>query len=377
MTRMNVARLVAVGEPLEVGTADKPVPGARDVLVRVEACGLVPGAHDVVSGRAPFVLPDLPSIFGLDVSGVIEAVGEHVVGPFVGQRVYVDPRLVCGTCRECRQQRTDLCRFACLRGYFAPSKEGVRLMNQYPVGGLAEYVVAPASSVATLPDNIDFVTAARFGHLGTSFAALRRGELGAGHTLVVNGVTGTLGVAAVMIALALGVTKIFGIGRDRDQMARVTALAPRRVETRSSEDGLDLVDWVRTRTAGLGADVLYDCSGRGQGRESTDALVEAVRTTGRVVVVSGDAEDDIVRSHPDILTDGVRVSGSNWFTSAEVDDMIAMIGAGVLDVSALEHRIFSLVDVHDAWEVVGSRPGGFTNVVVTPPIPTARPCHLG
>lgn len=196
---MDVARLVTVGEPLEVGTAPKPAPGPHEVIVRVEACGLVPNTFNVVNGRTPFILPRLPAVFGLDAAGTIEALGERVLNLRVGQRVYVDPHLTCGTCEGCR--REEGCELSCLRGCFAQTERAAQLLDQQAIGALAQYVPAAATAVVPLPESIDLPTAARFGYLGTSFAGLATAGLGPGRSLLVNGVTGTLGVAAVAIAL--------------------------------------------------------------------------------------------------------------------------------------------------------------------------------
>lgn len=102
MPQINVARLTALGQPLKLDKLEKPSPGPKEVLVKVEACSLVPNAHAIVTGKAA-EKPVLPCIFGLDVSGVIEAVGEHVLGLREGDRVYVDPYLACDTCHQCRR----------------------------------------------------------------------------------------------------------------------------------------------------------------------------------------------------------------------------------------------------------------------------------
>lgn len=99
MPNINVARVV------EIDRANKPVPGLNNVLVKVEACCLVPNAHNLVTngGKDRFALPDLPCVFGLDASGVVEAVGDRVFGIKPGDRVYVDPLLTCGNCHHCRR----------------------------------------------------------------------------------------------------------------------------------------------------------------------------------------------------------------------------------------------------------------------------------
>lgn len=365
MTKMNVARLVAIGQPLECGVADKPVPGPRDVLVRVAACGLVPNTANIVDGRTPLIVPELPAIFGLDVSGTIEAVGEQVVDLSEGERVYVDPYLSCETCHFCRQGKAEYCKSAALRGYMTWTPGGQKLLNTYPVGGFSEYVVSPHNKIVRLPDTVDFFIAAHFGYLCTSFAALRRAGMGPGKTVLINGATGTLGVAGAAIALGLGASRVLGIGRNQENLKKLRALAPGRVET-SSLTGQDAADWARSQTGGTGVDVIYDCMGFGTDASSTHALIRGIKDGGSLVLASAGVDGDITQSYYEILVYDVRAMGSIWFNSADVDLMCSMIGNGAINLSSMEHRQFTLNQVNDAIRLVRSRPGGFTNVVVTP-----------
>ena len=103
MPEINVARLVKLGQPLELGTVEKPRLRPTDVLVKVEACCLVPNSYNLVTGKAKLPIPDLPCIFGLDVAGTIESVGEHVLNLKAGDRVYVDPFMWCRSCHFCKK----------------------------------------------------------------------------------------------------------------------------------------------------------------------------------------------------------------------------------------------------------------------------------
>jgi alcohol dehydrogenase len=311
-------------------------------------------------------MQDLPAIFGLDASGTIEALGSQVLNLKVGDRVYVNPHLTCGTCHQCRGGRNDLCLFGALRGYFAMS-ESAELLNQYPIGALSQYLLSPASKVVVLPDSLDLLTAARLGYIGTSFGGLKKGNVGPGTTLLVNGATGTLGLAAVAIALGFGAVKIIGIGRNKERLAKLEEMSPikGRIVTRSSEDEDDLVEWVKERTEGVGVDALYDCLGVGAQANTTQDLIRgAIKAGGRAVLAAGGAEGEISQPYWDYLMRDVAIRGQIWFTDQEAEEMVALIGAGVIDFSFLEHQTFPLAEVNEALSAAGDRPGGFSNVVV-------------
>lgn len=245
---------------------------------------------------------------------------------------------------------------------------GNRLLEHYPVGGLSQYLLSPDANIAVLPESIDTATASRFGYLGTSFAGLKKANVGPGKTLLINGVTGTLGYGAVAIGLGLGCIKILGIGRNRERLTEVEGLSPQgRVVVCSSEDEGDIAEWVKHQTNGLGPDALYDCLGVGGDASTTSNLVGYVKQGGRVILAAGGAEGNIGgQPYFEVMMHNVAVLGTIWFNSAELDEMIALIDAGVIDVSFLRHKFFSLDEVNEAFSTVGARPGGAVNVVVQP-----------
>jgi alcohol dehydrogenase len=250
---------------------------------------------------------------------------------------------------------------------------GSDLLNMHPYGGLSQYVVSPDSKIALLPDSFDLHSAARLGYAGTSYAALKKAGVAAGSTVLINGVTGTLGVSAVAIALGLGATKILGIGRNPDRLKQVEAFSPKGTErvatfrsTEDNDDG-DAADWVKTQTAGLGVDAYIDCLGVGGAASTTEALVRsAVKVGGRAILVAGGAQGDISAPYYEWFMRDVALIGSVWFTDGEIDELIALIGAGVIDLSWLENQTFPLDKVNDALDAASDRPGGFINVVVIP-----------
>ena len=61
-----------------------------------------------------------------------------------------------------------------------------------------------------------------------------------------------------------------------------------------------------------------------------------------------------------------RLIGSAWFTAAEGDDMAALAGAGILDLSVFEHVRYPLTQINEAISGIAQRNGGFSNFVIEP-----------
>jgi NADPH2:quinone reductase len=145
-----------------------PVPRPGELLVRVRAAGVNPADWKL---RAGLYAGPLPGVFGREVAGSVEAVGDGVRGFAVGEQVF----------------------------------GGTSGM----VGGWAELARVDASFAAHRPASLAAVDAATLpAAAGTAFDALNRLRLPSGATLLINGAGGGVGVAAVQLAVARGLTVI-------------------------------------------------------------------------------------------------------------------------------------------------------------------------
>lgn len=124
--------------PLRLTERAVPRPGAGQMLIRVEACGVCRTDLHLVDGELPS--PMLPVIPGHEIVGRVAALGEGVVGFAVGQRVGV-PWLgwTCGECEYCLSGQENLCDAARFTGYTLD-------------GGYAEFTVADQRYCFALPD---------------------------------------------------------------------------------------------------------------------------------------------------------------------------------------------------------------------------------
>jgi alcohol dehydrogenase len=367
MAEMLAARLHKVGEPMRLEKLPIPRARANDVVVQVKACGFVPNLANVLAHWETWFpelpLPKLPAIFGLDVAGVVLEVGELVQHFKPGERVYVNPGLSCGSCAACRANDSLNCDNYTFRGYFGFGAQSQKLFAAYPFAGFAEFSASPQQQLVRLPSSVTFEQAARFGYLGTAYAALRKANTGPETSVLIDGISGTLGLGAALIALGRGVPRIFGTGRNKALLDKVKSLAPSRIEVAALGER-KTSEWVRERNGG-GVDVAVCCLGPGASGTVLVDSIYALRRGGTMVNIGGVGEKTVMDIHW-MMDEQISFVGSNWFSPGEGQALADMAAAGTLDLSVFEHQRFPLTDINSALADIPDRNGGFTNFVVVP-----------
>ncbi len=178
-------------EVLRVEEVAAPTPGASEVLVRVRAAGVNPVDAYVRTGTYARK-PDLPYTPGTDGAGEVEAVGGDVKGFKVGDRVYI---------------------------------AGDNAVATFSPGTYSEKTICRPTQLHPLPDRVTFGQGAAIGvPYGTAYRSLFiRAAARAGETVLVHGATGGVGIAAVELAHAHGMTVIGTGGSDRGLDGRARA----------------------------------------------------------------------------------------------------------------------------------------------------------
>ncbi|MGH9812508.1 MAG: alcohol dehydrogenase catalytic domain-containing protein, partial [Candidatus Acidiferrales bacterium] len=204
-------RVVQVGRPegpLELAEREIPAPGPGSVRIKVEACGICHSDSLTKEGLWPGI--HYPRVPGHEVAGIIDAVGESVGAWRVGQRVGVGWHGGhCGYCDSCR------------RGDFVTCQIAPQITGISYDGGYADYMIAPATVLALIPEGLSAVDAAPLMCAGiTTFNALRNSGARPGDTVAVLGVGG-LGHLGVQFAAKMGFrTVAIARGKDKEALAR-------------------------------------------------------------------------------------------------------------------------------------------------------------
>lgn len=212
-----------------------PTPGCGEVRVKIGACGLNFADLLMIKGQYQ-ERPALPVTLGMELAGVVDAIGPNVATPAIGARVAV----------------------------FAGQD------------GLAEYGVFAANQCLLLPDTMSMVHAAAFQvAYGTSHMALtHRARLQHGETLLVLGAAGGVGLTAVEIGKKLG-ARVIAVARGAEKLAAATAAGADVVFDSDTTD-------IKAACKDLGGvDVIYDAVGE----PMASAALRALRPEGRFLAI--------------------------------------------------------------------------------------------
>ena len=262
---MKAVRFHEHGGPDVLRYEDAPDPVCRPdgVVVSVRACALNHLDLFQRQGLERVKIP-MPHISGADVAGVIAEVGADVPDFAVGQRVKLQPGLSGGRCAHCLAGDDNRCARYDVLGYQTP-------------GGYAELVAAPAANVISMPDEVDFVTAAAFPlafltawHMLFSRARLRHDDT----VLVVSAGSG-VGQAAIQIA-RWGHARVLATAGGDAKVALARELGADAVIDHYAED---VVARVKALTGGRGVDVVVEHVGVA----TWDRSVRCLARGGRLV----------------------------------------------------------------------------------------------
>jgi D-arabinose 1-dehydrogenase-like Zn-dependent alcohol dehydrogenase len=206
VAKMKVVQVSKANGPLEVVTRDIPKPGPREVLIKVQACGICHSDFLTVAGIYPIQFPRVP---GHEVVGTLEALGPDVPDWKAGMRVGVGWHGGhCGHCHSCR------------RGDFITCSTGKIPGISYD-GGYAQYMIAPFEALASIPEELSSADAAPLLCAGiTTFNSLRNSGVRSGDLVAVLGIGG-LGHLGVQFSAKMGChTVAVARGQDKGPLAK-------------------------------------------------------------------------------------------------------------------------------------------------------------
>ena len=313
---------------VRVERVPRPQPGPGEVLLRNEAA-LTCGTDAKVFRRgyhARMLVP--PTLFGHEVSGVVEEVGAGIEDLTPGARVVVANSAPCGVCMSCLADRESLC-------------EDLLFWN----GAYAEYSSIPARIVhrnlLRLPDHVRFPQAALVEPLACVVRGIDATRIQEGQTVGVIGV-GPIGLMFVALSRLAG-ARVIAVGRNPGRLAKALTMGAERIIAISGED--DIAERLREATDGKGPDAVVEAAGTA---ETADAAVRSVARGGIVNLFAGcpgktSVAVDVARVHYEEIT----LTASFHHTPSAVRRALTLIAEGRIDPLELITRTATLEDLPD------------------------------
>ena len=231
---------------------------------------------------------------------------------------------------------------------------------------MCEYITAPQHNLVPLPDNVSFEEAARFGYIGTAYAALRKARRRTRQNDLHQWPYRDARSRRDPDARSAAASPAFSAPPATANASPASKRwRPDRIESLAQDEGKSVADWARSFTGGHGVDAIIDCLGPGTSGTLLMNAIYALRRGGKAINIGGVGEKTVMDIHW-MMDNQIEFIGSNWFTIEDGEALAAMAAAGTLDLSVFEHVRVPLADVNRALDGSQFRDGGFTNVVIVP-----------
>ena len=325
-----------------------PKPGYGEVLIKMKSstiCGSdIRAIYREHVGKGPEGYQGV--ICGHEPCGQIIECGEGLRRFKKGDRVVVYHISGCGVCNDCR------------RGYMisCTSSEYRRAYGWQRDGGMAEYLIAEEKDLVLLPDSLTYTDGAQVAcGFGTVYEGLEKIGVSGNDAVLVVGL-GPVGLAAAMLAKAMGANKIIGVDTVQERMD--IALEKGLCDHVFLSDSEALAK-IKEVTGGEGVERSVDCSGNTYGRQ---LAIRGARKWGKIVFI-GEGGTVEFNPSPDIIHEQKSIYGS-WVTNIwRMEELVERIVRwGIHPEDLVTHR-FPLDQASEAFSVMAEGKCGKVAVV--------------
>ena len=336
MSKMRVAQVTCPNGPFEIVEREIPESGAGFVRIKVEACGVCHSDSMTKEGLWPGI--QYPRVPGHEIAGVVDAVGQGVAGWTQGQRVGVGWHGGhCGYCDSCRRGDFVTCQVA-------PQVPGIAYD-----GGYAEYMVAPASALAAIPEGLSAVDAGPLMCAGiTTFNSLRNSGARPGDFVAILGIGG-LGHLGVQFAAKMGFrTVAIARGMDKEPLARKLGVS-HYIDSHAHDPAAQL-----QKLGGAKVILATVTSGK-----AMSAVLGGLGVNGKLIILGAASEPLEVPGIPLMLG---RRSIMGWPSGSSIDSQDTLSFSVLAGVRAMS-EVFPLERAAEAYEHMMSGKARFRAVL--------------
>jgi L-iditol 2-dehydrogenase len=341
---MLVARLVGK-KKFDLVEDPEPILGDNDILIRMNRVGVCGSDMHAYLGCHPFVHP--PRVLGHEVAGSVEKMGSGVTGFELGEKITIEPNVVCGECVNCRSGRYNICQSLAVIGCVGYD------------GGYGQFMVCPADKAIKVPANWTPEQTAFVEPLAVGVHAVRLSSLKVGDSVVVIG-GGVIGLLTAATARANGATRVVlseSVGYRRELAAKfgvTDTLDP--AEGNVADRAIELLKDVD------GPDIVFDCVGIQPTWD--DALAIGGIRKGIQIIMVGVPEKPLTVDMSIIQDRELELIGSLMYVRKDFKGAIDLIDSGMIDPAPLATHTFPLAETTAALDMALSKTDNAMKVLI-------------
>jgi L-iditol 2-dehydrogenase len=332
-----------MNRPGEITFQDVPVPtvGPRQIKVAMKRIGVCGSDIHVFHGRHPYT--SYPVVQGHEVSAMVVEVGADVSGFAIGDKVTIQPQVVCGRCYPCTHGMYNAC-------------EELKVMGFQTTGMASEYFVTEAEKALKLPDTVSYEQGAMIEPLAVAVHAIRRyGDVTGKNVLVLGG--GPIGNLVAQTARAMGAA---GVLLSEISAYRLEAAATCGIKT-ANPDREDLLGKIVATFSPDKADVIFECVGLDA---TLKQAIDYARKGSDIVVVGvfadlGTINMGFVQDHE------LRVIGTAMYRVEDYLKAIELAAEGLITLDALITHTVTFRDYLQAYRIVEEQKDRAMKVMVS------------
>ncbi len=318
-----------------------PKPGPDQVLVKIKKIGVCGSDIHVYHGTHPYT--SYPVTQGHEVSGQIVEVGEYVKDLEVGQKVVIEPQVVCGRCYPCLHGKYNLC-------------EKLKVMGFQTTGTGSEYFAVDSSKVTPIPEEMTYSEGAMIEPLAVTVHAAKRFPELKGAKVVVFG-CGPIGILLIQSLKALGAAQILATDISDKRLELAKSLGADYTVNTAKEDYTEAL----LKAYGPDkADVAYECAGSDI---TMDQAIQNARKGSTIILVAvfgKRASVDLAKLNDSELD----LNTSMMYRHEDYLDAIRFVREGKVQLKPLMTGRFPFTDFLKAYEYIDANRESTMKVII-------------
>jgi len=329
--------------PGQIEFHEVPVPDPKtgEVLIKIMNIGICGSDIHVYHGKHPFT--SYPVTQGHEVSGLIEKIGEGTTGFTIGQKVTVQPQVVCGECYPCRHGKYNLC-------------EKLKVMGFQTTGMASQYFAVDAKRVTALPETISLEEGALIEPLAVAVHAVGCAGDVNGKSICVLG-AGPIGILTAQVAKGLGAHNVMITDVSDIRLAKAKEVGVEAcINTKTEDFATEFIRYFGPDKA----DVIYDCAG------NNITMNQAIRSARKgsvlilVAVFDGMATVDLA-----VLNDHeLSLNTSMMYRNEDYQKAIELVSERKVQLKPLISKKFSFQQYQSAYKYIDENRESTMKVIV-------------